>query len=222
MMTNRVVSVVRALSAVVLTMFLAGSASVYAQEVEADLGKFHAGVRLGSATSFIESDDVWERKPMTSFTGGLFLNYRISNIFSVQPEVNYVVKGGTGVDGLTRTNAAADYELNFIDVPLLLKINTEGAPGPMADVFFGPFVSFLYKDYSNFTQGSFDRALIKDNLGNRDYGVTAGMGFDYYIGKQLVSIDARYSFGMSNLAKVPGRDYANHALMVTAAFAFGR
>ncbi len=86
-----------------------------------------AGITIANASL---ADDNGLRNGKTSllgFTGGLGFNFSVTddNFFSIQPEILYVQKGfSAAATGIINYNG--DYRLNYVEVPLLFKINFGG------------------------------------------------------------------------------------------------
>lgn len=123
------------------------------------------------------------------FTAGLFAEFALSNIISIQPEVLYVQKGGEDNDEDFGDSAMT---LSYVDVPLLLKLNVplEGSVKPYA--IGGPYVGYLIDATDDFEGESED---IKDFFEDLNYGVMFGAGVN--IGS--FHIDIRYDMGLANI-----------------------
>lgn len=123
------------------------------------------------------------------FEAGIFGDFPISSIFSIQPEAVFVQKGGEESDDVFGTSSLT---LNYVDVPLLLKINAplDGTVKPY--IFGGPYAGYLIEATADGDEGSQD---ISEFLEDINYGLKVGLGVK--IGS--VVIDARYDMGMANL-----------------------
>lgn len=149
------------------------------------------GIRYGikggaSLTNFSgESSDFWSHK--YSFHAGVLANFAFNDMISVQPEVQYSQKGA-------KVSSNGDYHLNlnYIDVPVLVKVAT-GATG----LFFeaGPQIGFLAS--SKIKDGS-TSADFKDYTHKVDFGYAAGLGFQVANGAML---GVRYNGGFTNVGK---------------------
>lgn len=102
-----------------------------------------AGITIANASL---ADDNGLRNGKTSllgFTGGLGFNFSVTddNFFSIQPEILYVQKGfSAAATGIINYNG--DYRLNYVEVPLLFKINFGGEAVKLY-VNAGPSVGYL-------------------------------------------------------------------------------
>ncbi|MDQ3289844.1 MAG: PorT family protein [Bacteroidota bacterium] len=111
------------------------------------------------------------------FHGGLLFNFGLSNFLSVQPELVYSQKGFEYKNART----SAEGKVNYIDVPLLLKINS-------GSLFFegGPQVSFLAS--SKLKTGNTETDT-KNWTKSTAFGIAAGLGFQ---SSQGVFVSLRY------------------------------
>jgi hypothetical protein len=145
-----------------------------------------AGVNLADFSGDIEHN---ERK--LGFSGGLFLNYAFTEIFSVQPELLFMMRG-TKHEQLENTA----YHLTYFEVPVLVKLSLPTGAAFLPHAFVGPSFGFLIdatEEYANIEND------IKDYINSVDYGMVIGTGFDYMIGAGRLLFDARYSFSLANI-----------------------
>lgn len=179
-----------------------------------NVGQGHAqGIRLGvkgGANLSNLSGDLLEEdrfKNKVGFHGGLMLNVGLlsDGFLSVQPEVLFSQKGFTYADeDFTFLGSRYQYEgdrtYNYIDVPVLLKINTGG--------FFveaGPQYSYLLKvkDDSKFsvngnTAGQRSGTEDLRNVNRNEIGYAAGLGYQSEMGLLL---GLRYNGSFTDFGK---------------------
>jgi hypothetical protein len=130
------------------------------------------------------------------FHGGLVANLPISDIFSIQPELLYSMKGykSTGIDPYYAATANVKQTLHYIDVPVLARINAGG-------LFFeaGPQVGYLVAaKWSLDGDGNVPTRSYsgRDNLRKVDFGYAAGLGYQLPNGP---GIGLRYNGGFKNI-----------------------
>lgn len=84
------------------------------------------------------------RNSLIGFTAGVGLNYSLSgdNFLSVQPELLYSQKGFSAEGGLIGVNYEGDYRLNYLELPVLVKIGF-GSESITAYVNAGPSIGYL-------------------------------------------------------------------------------
>jgi hypothetical protein len=129
------------------------------------------------------------------FHGGFVANLPISDIFSIQPELLYSMKGYkyTGTDPYSAVTYTFKQTLHYIDVPVLARINAGG-------LFFeaGPQVGYLVAANSSIDDGRVPTRSYsgRDNLRKVDFGYAAGLGYQLPNGP---GIGLRYNGGFKNV-----------------------
>lgn len=100
--------------------------SVYSIHAQTDDSTPQFGVKGGVNISSFTGDDIGDVDARTSFNLGVFMELPISNRFSIQPEVLYSGQGFTvnqrGQDNIFDTGQNTEYQLDYIQVPILAKI----------------------------------------------------------------------------------------------------
>jgi hypothetical protein len=166
------------------------------------------GIKAGASLTTVTGSDVDHAKNKFGFNGGVLANFGFNDMISIQPEVLYSMKGAKRDD----TNDMR-VNLNYIDVPVLLKVST-GATG----LFFeaGPQVGFLASAKTKLGGVSFDD---KDGYKTIDFGYAAGLGFQVESGP---NIGLRYNGGFTNILKdANDGTIRNSAFQLYVGFMFG-
>ena len=170
---------------VVLVVMMMFAASVSAQSPKV------FGLKGGVNMFKPYGDDVTDVGYYTSFAIGAFYYHACSEIFVLQPELYYSVKGGKE----TEEGDESVLKLSYIDIPVLLKFNLplEGkswAP----NLYAGPYLAFLMGADIN----DYD---VKDAFSSTDFGLVVGAGADFKLseGKHMLELDFRYSMGFTKI-----------------------
>ncbi|AKQ47353.1 hypothetical protein TH63_19590 [Rufibacter radiotolerans] len=187
------------------------------------------GLKAGanySNLSGAENQDIYDYK--LGFVGGLTGNFSLSgdNFLSVQPELLFSQRGYQYRDeeytiGNTTYKSKGDINYNYLDLPVMLRINTGG-------LFFegGPQVSYLLgiKDNTETKINNQDydqsRRVSKDDLAELEIGYAAGLGYQMENG---LSLGLRYTGGINKLAKEGNDELTNarsQAFQLTLGFLF--
>lgn len=178
----------KALSSALLTLFsLILTINAAAQER-------HYGIKGGAGAYEISSeigDMSATSDPKIGFEAGIFGDFPINEILSIQPEVVFVQKGGENEDS-NDFSGTPSVTLNYVDVPLLLKINAPLDGNIKPYIFGGPYAGYLVEASSNMEGNNVD---LTEYLAEFHYGVKMGLGVN--IGP--VVIDARYDLGLADL-----------------------
>ncbi|WP_282079170.1 porin family protein [Aquimarina algiphila] len=155
-----------------------GLSNVNAQEI-----KF--GVKAGLNLAFITGDNAKNIDPNTDFHFGALAEIKVSNKFSLQPELLYSGQGfNTNIDSEGRI------ALNYLNIPLMAKYYVTERLSLEA----GPQVGFLLS-----TKGGAESN--KDLYKTMDFGVNFGLGYTLDNG---IYFSARYNLGLSNINDVDG------------------
>jgi hypothetical protein len=190
----------KAFLALALTLGVAGAAQ--AQSVR-------FGVKAGASLTTFTGADADGAKNKFGFNGGALANFALNDMFSIQPEVLYSMKGAKADGNDSRLN------LNYIDVPILAKIAT-GETGLFFEL--GPQIGFLA---SAKAKNSLISGDVKDSFNNVDFGYAAGLGFQAASGPM---VGLRYNGGFNNVGKESaGTDgkIRNSAFQLYVGFMFG-
>lgn len=169
----------------VTVALLSYSTNIYSQDR-------HFGIKGGVAAYQLTSEvggTSSTSDPKTAFGAGIFGDFPINRIVSIQPEVVFVQKGG---EESSETIGTSSVTLNYVDVPLLLKINAplEGSFKPY--IFGGPYAGYLIEAAS---ESGGENQDLTEFLEEFHYGVKVGVG----IRLGNIVIDARYDLGIADL-----------------------
>jgi len=133
----------------------------------------------------------------TGFGGGIFFMYQFSNMFAIQPEAYYSMKGATYKEG----GVEFTYTLDYFEVPLLLKliIPIEGS-NIRPSIFAGPAIGFntTSKVKVEF-DGESQEEDLKDDIKSTDFSLVFGGGIGFMVGKNELGVDIRYILGLSSI-----------------------
>lgn len=137
---------------------------------------------------------------ITGASAGGFLTYRLTPAFAFQPEVLYTMKGADIGGTLSQLS------VNYVEVPLLLKLTVPSQMGP--NLFVGP--TFSYKLWSR-------RSAKIETLNVWDYGFVFGLG----VNAGPFTVDTRFILGMPSIAASPGiLGIRNNVFSIMAGYSF--
>lgn len=175
------------------------------------------GVRGGAISAGMEGDAVKSLEGLLDYTNGIvtssyrtgyfagaYANIPFSSTVSIEPGVYYALKGfqlnGSysvkGMDFIS-ANAKATLDMQYVDIPLLLKANIDGL-----QLFAGPQLSYLLQSDLKTSAGALGFNLLNNTTNvtqqfNRwDAGITAGIGYQFSNG---FNIAASYDQGLSKV-----------------------
>ena len=146
-----------------------------------------AGVRFGLKAGanianvngdFTESLQDWQNT--VGFCGGIFLEFNLGKVLTIQPEVLYTMKGSETAEG-------GKLDLDYIEVPVLLKVRL-----PIASIhpflIAGPAFGWNLKAVVD--------GIEVEDWPTSDYSAVFGAGLQ--LGRTL-HLDVRYTMGLAKL-----------------------
>jgi hypothetical protein len=154
------------------------------------------------------------------FAGGLYFNLGLGFV-TIQPEILYVRMGG-------RYEADPDnyleFWLDYIQVPVLLKLNVVPA-GPIRPfICVGGYGAYLFKATGIFVEAGTElpRADLIDDYQKLDYGAVGGAGLTFKLPGIALTVEGRYNYGLRNLLIDPaaGESMKNSSLMALVGIGF--
>jgi hypothetical protein len=161
----------------------------------------------------------------TGFFAGGYVSLPLSEAVSLEPALYYSQKGyelngDIAIKGaeFLGANAKARLTTNYIDMPVLLKVNLNGF-----QVFAGPQVCYLTSADLKTTAGVFGFNLLNKTLdatsqfNQWDAGVTAGIGYQF---TNRVNISAAYDHGLTKADANRNMDAYNRSFKVGLGFKF--
>jgi len=182
------------------------------------------GVKAGGSLTTVNQKGDDDSKYKFGAHGGVFANFGISDMFSIQPELLFSMKGSkseetTTIGGTTYTSKGTQ-SLNYIDIPVMVKVSTGGDNNGL---FFeaGPQLGILLsaKNEVEVTGAASTNTDIKDLLNTVDFGYGVGLGYQVESGP-LVGL--RYNGGITDIVKDnTGNAARNDAFQLYVGYRFG-
>ncbi|MEO6456309.1 MAG: porin family protein [Ginsengibacter sp.] len=174
----------------------------------ARVGISSAGMR-GDAVNNLNNlltstDGMVSTKNLTGYFAGIYAAIPVSNEVSIEPALyysqkGYELKGALNIKGMDflGANAKAQLQSQYMDLPVLLKVNMGGL-----QVFAGPQFSYLMHADLRTSAGILGINLLNSKMDatnqfNRwDAAVTGGIGYQFSNGINLM---ASYDYGLSKM-----------------------
>ncbi|MGI4874368.1 MAG: porin family protein [Janthinobacterium lividum] len=170
---------------VVATLALAASGAAQAQRVR-------FGLKGGPSYTTVVGQHVAGTASKWGFHGGVLVNVKLSERFSLQPEVLYSQKGTKGADDSNRIN------LNYVDLPVLLRVAT-GLGGLF--VVVGPQLGYLAGSDASVGSRTPLARVTSDFAGShRPFDLGYATGFGYQLANGL-GLGLRYNGGFTHVLK---------------------
>ncbi len=209
-------NVALALTALVMTTALAAAPA-------------HAGVTLGLKAGLTTSQlgsDLGDLNRRSGVGGGGSLAVDLTRNLAFAPELLWLRKGSTftstnvSFGGFDFGNIRTGIDLDYVEVPLLLRLQT-GAPGSARLMLVGgPTVAFKVSEKLT-TDGLLDTHLDTNEFETFDYGVAVGAGLRLPAGGLNWTFEARYEQGLADASKLPfGPDLKNGSVQALVGLEF--
>jgi hypothetical protein len=170
---------------VMATLALAASGVAQAQNVR-------FGLKGGPSYTTVVGQHVAGATSKWGFHGGVLVNIKLNDRFSLQPEVLYSQKGTKGADDSNRIN------LNYVDLPVLLRVAT-GLGGLFIEV--GPQLGYLAGSNASVGSRTPLARVTTDFAGSYppfDLGYATGFGYQLANG---LGLGLRYNGGFTHVLK---------------------
>ncbi|HXB45696.1 MAG TPA: porin family protein [Puia sp.] len=150
---------------------------------------------LSIATIIKTNDNNFSSAPLFGFNGGAVLQLPIGHVIAIQPELLFSQKGYRA----TGSSLTGDYDyrryLNFLDIPILLRINASKDFG----IVIGPQYSYLLSTHTTFRSGDNTYQQTVDNENdNITKNIFGGViGADINVNRNMF-IYGRYTIDFKN------------------------
>ena len=196
------------------------------------------GIKAGVSNAGLQGDAVNSLGNLLSFSNGIITTANRSGFFaggyaaipmskniSIEPglyytQKGYELKGALTIKGLgfLGANAKSQLQLQYLDIPILLKADFAGL-----QLFAGPQFSYLMNANLHSTAGVLGFNILNNNTDairqfNRwDAGVTGGVGYQFTNG---INLSAAYDYGLSKIDANKNLKAYNRGVKVGIGFRF--
>ena len=169
------------------------STSALAQDDENEVG-----VKAGLNLSNLFSDEINDQNARVGYQAGLFFKVGLTDHFAIQPEVLYTTKGTTAeYDNFLTGDGEFTQKFNYIEVPALAVINLNENINIHAGPYFAYLLSAQVENKSANSDFNFIEELDEDDFNRFDYGLAAGVEFEF----DIIGFGIRYDYGMAKVGK---------------------
>ncbi|MEN2487590.1 porin family protein [Flavobacterium sp. B11] len=177
-----------------LTLFL--SASFGMLQAQDNNVNTEYGVKGGFNMSNLygSGDNVDDNNVLYGFNAGVYATLPISDFVAIQPELLFTTKGAKLEYNNAFASGDAKFRLNYIELPLLVRVNVT----KNFNIHAGGYASYLVSSkVSGNGTVDFDQDIDTDDLNKFDAGLSAGVGVDF----NPISIGLRYNYGLTTVGK---------------------
>ena len=179
-----------------LALGLMSISGMQAQEKIASYG-FKGGLNFSN----LYTDKVDDNNVLTGFNAGLYAKFPIAKGIAIQPEISYTTKGAELVYNNAFVKGTAKFNVNYIEVPVLLVMNITDN----FNVHVGPYAAYMVsgKTSNDSNLMSTQRDLDTDDFNKFDAGLAGGLGIDL----DAVNFGVRYNYGLTKIEKDSNASY---------------
>lgn len=176
-----------------LTLFLTASFGMLHAQNDNVTTEF--GVKGGFNMSNLTNDDnVDDENVLYGFNAGVYATFPISDYIAIQPELLFTTKGAELEYNNDFLQGNAKFKLNYIELPLLVRVNVT----KNFNIQAGGYASYLVSSkVTGDGDIDFEEDIDTDDLNKFDAGLSAGVGVDF----SPISIGVRYNYGLTKVGK---------------------
>lgn len=152
----------------------------------------------------------------SGFAIGFPVEIPLSDLFSIQPELNFVQKGySVEAFNIGGFGSDFDYTYNYLEVPVLAKLNL-GSGNFKFQVMAGPYAALGVGEINESIDGEEGGSYTYTDYGAKkfDFGAQGGVGCSFDVGSMRLFTDARYMFGLGQVSDNSAEDYKNAGLSI--------
>ena len=189
------------------------------------------GIKIGASSAKLHGEDVEDFEDFLGedlisklgFSAGVFITFNITEMFAIQPEVLYTMKGAKYEEEIFGETLKFWVNLTYLEIPLLAKIivPTQGIVKPC--LFAGPALAIKLSGKAKAEYaGETEEENIEDMKGT-DFGLVIGAGLDFGLGAPgmgKLTVDIRYSLGLSTISDFEDEDVKNGVFSLMIGFSF--
>jgi len=177
-----------------LTLFLTASFGMLHAQNDNVTTEFCVKGGFNMSNFLSDDDEATDENILYGFNAGVYATLPISNFVAIQPEVLFTTRGSELEYDTDLGSGNTKFKLNYIEVPLLVRVNITKNFNLQA----GGYASYLVS--SKVTGDGaidFEEEIDTDDLNKFDAGIVAGVGVDF----SPISIGVRYNYGLTTIGK---------------------
>ncbi len=156
------------------------------------------------------------KKNFTGLQAGFSYQVGVTDAFSIVPELYFAIKGGTLTANNPITIGKSTLRLYTLDLPVMARVHIN-----KLYLNAGPYVSYalggkLKTDaFTGNAETSTTMSFNSSATGFKrwDMGLLAGVGYNFNLKKAVMTLDARYGYGLVNISK--GTERFNRMLNIS-------
>jgi opacity protein-like surface antigen len=144
------------------------------------------------------------KKNYRGLQAGFAYQAGITPMFSVVPEIYFSMKGGTLKENNLLTGAKSTLRINSLEIPVLARLHCN-----KLYLNAGPYAGFnvggrMKVEGTNTTAETITKVAFGNSAADFkrwDFGFQAGAGYNFNLKQSILTLDARYGYGILNISK---------------------
>ncbi len=178
------------------------------------------GAKAGLNIANIGGDDAGDFESRTGFSIGGFLAYPLANMFYIQPEVLYTMKGAAQKQTFGGTTYTGTVKLDYLEIPVLAKLVIPMKNSGLTPMLYaGPALGFKLSSKLHLEGGGLDSEEDYEGIKGTDFGFVIGGGVGIPVGASTFGIEIRYDLGLSSIDDSEDNfNIKNNVLMLMVSF----
>jgi hypothetical protein len=181
------------------------------------------GPKLGLNLAKLSGDDVEKSKIKTGVAIGGFATFGFGEIFALQPELYYSMKGDKEDGFVGEIPATRTIKLSYLEVPVLAKVNLPTQSKVKPALFAGPSLGIKLGSKVKIEAGGQSQEATLEDIKSIDLGLVVGIGIDFKMTNGTICLDGRYTMGLSSIDDSPDNlSYKNNVIGFLAGYSFGK
>ena len=165
------------------------------------------GVRAGLTVANLPGDfaDLVGTDWRVGFAGGGFLRINVPGGVGLQTELLYTMKGATTQVDLTDQSgnvvgtATTTYQVDYLEIPVLLRVTIGGAGPVQPSLLLGPSLGVKLRSRLAYDGPGPDLSGDLNQVEDTDFGLVGGVGLEFGHTPARMLLDARYTLGLMNV-----------------------
>lgn len=176
------------------------------------------GAKAGMAITNFVGDEDTDFESKVSFVGGFPLSYPVNRNLFLTPEILYVIKGAEQLAIINSAPAEVRTSVTYIELPILIKYIALPRRRWSPIITAGPVFSWRIDARSRYNRPGSDIQLteIEDSVKELDFGTAIGGGVDLLWDLRRITLELRYTHGLTNLTDEADDPKHNSVVSLTA------